>query len=623
MEDLRDIILAENEFIWNYDPGQPRDAQGKWTAGGGGVTFVERKATGRLTAEEIKEYVRGKYPGKPKVVGYEEYDYLDGEEIFRGVDNEQQARDYVNTNKHFSTNEQAGIYGHDFSIDYEIARANRSGEAKKSGECVVIQAKIDTTHQVDKNQLVKERNYYCPEQDLTTFAVDKGYSSIIDNISGTVIVLDKTATTVFDNSLKSYPDEYFNHLNKSRGKDMDRLETLNKLENVWLNTFNPAQPRDKLGRWCSMGVWVTFSKETGLGNPYEVSGINGGMTKASIVGVAGDSIPDTLPRIKNLSKEQKQIQEEFDKKWEDKKEREKALKELETMKPFNSGTVETDAIKQLDPKWGKDDRIKEIQESIKKGEASKEMVNELDGYMKYRQENNTILHQAANALAKEYFKRQVEANPKAEILVTSGGCGSGKGYFLESTDAIGQKADRPWGQIEIKDKTNGFAKTHMDSVLNNKNTITWDAAGDQNSAELNWLKSFDRKMTVVHTVGDPNKNAAAAGSGLTDRALTKGRMVDATVYAQSYTIGNQNTKSFYQANADNPKITFLKVENNGKGGDVIVMKFDTPSKLDNVSISPSQAQKIIDKGLKSLNNVSQSTKDSIKLGAEFVDSLQK
>lgn len=425
----------------------------------------------------------------------------------------------------------------------------------------------------------------------------------------------------------NFPDRTsaWDHINKKENK-MNRLERLNNLEEKWINAishYNPAQPRDKLGRWCSMGVWINFSESTGLGNPYEVSDTNKGMTKASIVGVAGDSIPEKVPRIKGLSKEQKQIESEFAKNWDDPKQREKALNEIGQMEPFNKGTVETDAIKQLDPKWGKDSRIKEIQKAIEKGEASKEMVNELAGYMKYRQENNTILHQTANVLAKEYFKRQVEANPKAEILVTSGGCGSGKGYFLESTDAIGRKADRPWGQIEIKDKTNGFAKKHIDSVLGNKNTITWDAAGDQNSTELNWLASFDKKMTVVHTVGDPAKNAAAKGSGLTDRALTKGRMVDATVYAHSYTIGNQNTNNFYKANADNPKITFLKVENGGRGGDVIVMAFTDSSKYDKVSLSPAQATKIIDKGLSGLTNVPESTKASIAAGAKFVESLQR
>jgi len=352
------------------------------------------------------------------------------------------------------------------------------------------------------------------------------------------------------------------------------------------------------------------------------------INKDSRVGVPGDMDPSDIKTVPKLAQnsEQAKIENEFAKNWEDEGRREEALKKISEMEPFKSGTVETDAIKQLDPNWGDDGRLKELQKKKEAGDISDSENNELNGYLTYRQENNTLLHQTANVLAKEMLKRKLMANPDAVLLVTSGGCASGKGFFLENTDAIGREVDRPWGKLKIEDMTNGSAKKLIDSVLGNKNLVVWDAAGDQNSSELNWLANFGRNMTVVHTVGDAQANAANIKSGLVSRALQKGRMVDTTVYAESYSKGNENTSKFYRKNKNNSKIQFLKVENLGAGKPVTVMPFTQRTKYDKSSYSPSDAKNTVKENLSNLkpsDKVSEETKNSIYKGATFIENMKK
>ena len=352
------------------------------------------------------------------------------------------------------------------------------------------------------------------------------------------------------------------------------------------------------------------------------------INKDSRVGVPGDMDPSDIKTVPRLAQNPKQakIENEFAKNWEDEGKREEALKKISEMEPFKFGTVETDAIKQLDANWGDDGRLKELQKKKEAGDISDSENKELNGYLTYRQENNTLLHQTANVLAKEMLKRKLMANPDAILLVTSGGCASGKGFFLENTDAIGKEVDRPWGKLKIEDMTNGSAKKLIDGVLGNKNLVVWDAAGDQNSSELNWLANFGRNMTVVHTVGDAQANAANIKSGLVSRALQKGRMVDTTVYAESYSKGNENTSKFYRKNKNNSKIKFLKVENLGAGKPVTVMPFTQKTKYDKSSYSPSDAKNTVKENLSNLkpsDKVSEETKNSIYKGATFIENMKK
>lgn len=367
--------------------------------------------------------------------------------------------------------------------------------------------------------------------------------------------------------------------------------------------------------------------KVGLGvDPLEVEtkGIGRGMTKASIVGVAGNEIPEKVPRLNGLSSEQKKIENDFAQNWEDKTKREAAVSKLKDMFTDKDGvmTIETDKVKELDPNWGSKSRIKELSGKVKSGEATSAERAELNGYLSYQQRNNTVLHQTANVLAKEVFRREVsERKARGEavdVLVTSGGCAVGKGFGLED---MGREMIRK--NTTNKKLVDGYNRDTKAS----KNMIIWDSAGDQNATELPWVASQGaRHVTFVHTVGDAAKNASNEKSGLVQRAIDKGRMVDTTVYAQSYSIGNHNFNQFYQNNKDNKSFSFYKVENPGAGnGPTKLIDVDSRSRFEDATITGQTASGLVHKNLRSNARTSNNKElsDSISSGADFFLGLEK
>lgn len=298
-------------------------------------------------------------------------------------------------------------------------------------------------------------------------------------------------------------------------------------------------------------------------DPYEVG--ESGLTKTAITGVPGDIIPDTVPEMKGLTPKQKKLQEaivdEFNNKAKLKKNLDKTDELMETMQKFSEEealklgnnpecvklTYETDAVKQLLPGWGMDftkDKkgFMDIRKKMDKGEATEEEKRAYYEMLKNRQENNSIYHQTANAIAKMAFERKLSTMPDATVVVTTGGCASGKSFGLSIADKIKGKSDGgDFGSI-IK-----------------KADIVYDSAGDANATELNFIKNNKnvKEMVVVHTVAD----ASLTSQNLVSRARKKGRMVDTTVFAQSYTIGQKNVMAFYDANKNNANIHFFKVDN--------------------------------------------------------------
>jgi hypothetical protein len=276
-------------------------------------------------------------------------------------------------------------------------------------------------------------------------------------------------------------------------------------------------------------------------DPYEKGA--DGLTKAAITGIEGGRIlrdDEPVPRYEGLSEEQSAIQEAFCEWWEDPEKREEALAFAD--KIAQEGAIngvpvyETDGLKQLDAKWGAEKRFKELQRNRNK---TQEERAEYGGYLQYRQENNTVLHQAANAIAKAAFERAA-AKVDGDILFTSGGCASGKGFGLEQA-ANGHQAYASLGE-----------KLETASLI-------WDAAGDQCGTELGWVQSLvepGSKLHVVHTDADPSYIATNPKGGLVERATKKGRMVDTAVYALSHFIGTQNLLEFIKSNYGNPDVSF-------------------------------------------------------------------
>lgn len=647
MENLQDVILAENEFIWNYNPGQPRDALGRWAGVGADYTFIEKKALGLLSTEQIRSYVRGKYPGKPKVVDGDTFDNTDGIDIFRGVDNVAQAMDYVKSNKHFSTNEMQGITGHDFHEDFEVAKANRDAEAKIKRKYVVIQARLDTSRMTTYENLVQERNDYCPEQDLTTFAVDKGYSAVkIQN--GTVVVLDKTATTVFDGSLREYDDETFNN----RENNMDRLERLNNIIDR-LDNFNPYH--DKLGRFT-----------TGTGGA--AGGAGGGETKSpsaddaastgkvkmkdSTCGIPGDMGGDeikSIPRLKGLNKKQKQIESEAISHWEDPKERERLVNSLvataeKKLAEGKDAIIETDAMKEeLAKGWGKDNEYKPLSEKYSNYSKKIDLENKLNNFYNqpkekqdlkelaklnkdyekvknakpldkteqarfdelraFRAEYNSMLHQTANAVAKVAFEKLASRHQGEKMGITLGGCASGKGFGLEHPEM--------------------FQGTHKGKSLQEytKGTkIWWDSAGEQGAAELNWFtrtakKNKSKSITYINT--ETNASAAARNAG--GRVAEKGRLVSFEAFYDSYVNTRTNFEKFAKANNRDASLNIITVKNMGKGSKEPLTIMKSGSKL---SEFPSKAEmkSIYESAIKN-SGLPKSVEDAAMTGFSFTFKL--
>ena len=356
----------------------------------------------------------------------------------------------------------------------------------------------------------------------------------------------------------------------------------------------------------------------------ETKGIGKGMTKAAIVGVAGNEIPEKVPRLNGITEEQKEIEDQFAELWEDRNKRERAIAILREKFRNSDGsmTIETDAVKELDSRWGSKERIKELQDKRKNETISTAELDELNNYLSFQQRNNTVLHQTANVLAKETLRREIESRKangeEVNLMVTSGGCAVGKGFGLET---LGRQA--------IRDNTpdKSLVDDYNARTTPNKNMIIWDSAGDQNATELPWVASQNvDHVTFVHTVGNGAKNASNTESGLVQRAVDKGRMVDANVYSQSYWIGNYNFQVFYDNNKSNPKFSFFKVENPGKGnGPTKLVDPSSTSSFDKSYLSANQAIQLIEKNLASNPTTSSNPdmKADINSGAQFIEDLIK
>ena len=359
-------------------------------------------------------------------------------------------------------------------------------------------------------------------------------------------------------------------------------------------------------------------------NPLELEteGIGKGMTKQAIVGVAGKEIPKRVPRLSGITEEQKEIENQFAELWEDPGKREQAIATLREKFTSKDGsmTIETDAVKELDPRWGDKQRIKDLQKEKKAGTITDDEDTELRGYLSFQQRNNTVLHQTANILAKETLRREIESRKangeEVNLMVTSGGCAVGKGFGLQPD---GRKAIRK----NTSDKS--LVSDYERRTTPNKNMIIWDSAGDQNATELPWVASQNvDHVTFVHTVGNGAKNASNANSGLVQRAVDKGRMVDANVYSQSYWIGNYNFQVFYDNNNGNPKFSFFKVENPGKGnGPTRLIDPDSTSGFDKSYLTANQAIQLIEKNLDSnpATTANPDMKADIDSGAKFIEDL--
>lgn len=256
-----------------------------------------------------------------------------------------------------------------------------------------------------------------------------------------------------------------------------------------------------------------------------------GITDAARVGVPAWHVPPpprTLRRLPNLPQDAQAAQERFCSRFE----RHPELLTANCLKLFRAATKPgqpvtfgTDDAKALSRDWNG---------RVFRDDKARRSVN--------RATLNTALHQAANAIAKRAFLAHLDTLPEgAEIMVTVGGCGAGKGFALKNVPQA----------LEAKQRA----------------SAVWDSAGDQNATENPWILAEATKrglkVTYVYVHADPHVAWAHPERGVVKRAQDPedGRMVDARVFADSYAIGARNHHAFATANRDNPHARFLFLAN--------------------------------------------------------------
>jgi uracil-DNA glycosylase family 4 len=284
-----------------------------------------------------------------------------------------------------------------------------------------------------------------------------------------------------------------------------------------------------------------------------------GVDDESRVGVPADKVPPppTIPRLPNLTDKEREIEDRFAKAFEEDPDalvrayREKLAKGEIGDAP---NIYNTDDAKLLSPDYNP------------QGVSEEELKAA-------RAENNILVHQTANAVAKRAFLERLDELEKLPpdqrtVLVTSGGVAAGKGYAL--------------------------GKVPQAQEIASKVGAVWDAAGEQNATENPWiLKECERRgirpiFAFVHA--DPVETWENPQRGVIERANKKGRMVDAELFADSYARGAKNFDAFQRRNKD--KADFIVIDNRG-----------TPKLLDSV---PQEAlelrsEAIRDRALKALS----------------------
>lgn len=276
------------------------------------------------------------------------------------------------------------------------------------------------------------------------------------------------------------------------------------------------------------------------GAPYKPNprqdGDGDGVGDSARVGVCGNCVPPPpgIPRLPNLTPTEREVETRFAEAFE--KNPDGIVNEF--MKQLAEGRLgvdgpnvfETDSGKLLSPDW------------------NPQGVPQEDNFAA-RSRFNVACHQTANAVVKRAFLKKLDElanlspeDPKKRVLVTSGGCASGKGYCIENVE-----------------ETNSISK-QVGAV--------WDAAGEQNATENPWIMKECEKRGIkpVFTFvdADPSVTWASPDRGVVERANKKGRMVDARLFADSYAIGAKNFKAFYDREKDKGRAEFIFISGRSK-----------------------------------------------------------
>ena len=286
---------------------------------------------------------------------------------------------------------------------------------------------------------------------------------------------------------------------------------------------NKSEPKDKPKAEKSKAK-STKRKSKPVSNPKTISR----------VGIPGGAIlpPPKLPRLAGLSKDEAAIEEKMNAMVESHPD--KMAQAFYDIAKTKNWVFETDGAKTLMPEWSRPDLPPE-----KKGEPLH------PERAKARAKYNAVMHQGANAIVKKAFLSRMDEIAKLppeqrKILVTSGGVAAGKGSMLAAKPELSSGA-----------------------------AATWDAAGEQNATENEWLieecKKRGIRPTFVFVAADPKK----AWLGVVERAKSIGRMVDARLFADSYAVGAKNFHEFQQKHKGDAGFSFGRFNGPDKPTDIL------------------------------------------------------
>jgi hypothetical protein len=262
------------------------------------------------------------------------------------------------------------------------------------------------------------------------------------------------------------------------------------------------------------------------------------------VGVAGNDVPPPpkqLPRLANLREDEKKYEERMNDAFE--KNPEGAAKAFLESCEKNNWVFETDAAKNLLPEWSRPDLPKD-EKTVHPERAE------------FRGKYNAVLHQAANAIAKRAFVSRLDEiakmpEDKRKVLVTSGGVAAGKGSALAAQPDLAKSV-----------------------------SATWDAAGEQNATENEWVLEECKKRGIRPTFLFVHADPKQSWPGVVERAKGIGRMVDAQLFADSYAVGSKNFADFHDKNKDEADFVFGVFQGRGKPAKITDSMPEEALKLD-------------------------------------------
>jgi hypothetical protein len=111
-------------------------------------------------------------------------------------------------------------------------------------------------------------------------------------------------------------------------------------------------------------------------------------------------------------------------------------------------------------------------------------------------------------------------------------------------------------------------------------SATWDAAGEQNATENEWVLEECQKRGIRPTFLFVHADPKQSWSGVVERAKGIGRMVDAQLFADSYAVGAKNFNDFHEKHKDKADFVFGVFQGRGQPAKITDKMPEEALKLD-------------------------------------------